>query len=83
MVRQHEDKSQAEVLLSLRYAIDTAIAHTSLQNAEVAIAIARGYPQALRSTRVSRGLGATRWEWLNAHGVYAQEIGTIEPEIET
>jgi hypothetical protein len=75
------DLAQAEILLLLRAAIDTAMRHPGRINEETALDIARSYPRALRSSRLRRQLGQRRWLWLNDHGVYAQELGIIEPDL--
>ena len=67
MVRQHESLSQAQVLLALRFAIDTAIKYPNPANTESAIEIARAYPKALRSLFMNRNLGQARWLWLATH----------------
>ena len=90
--RPAEGMVQAEVLLRLRYAIDTAIKYPQQPNVEAAIAFANEYPQALRSSHLRHNLGSRRWQWLNEHGVYAVgepvEMagsigikGTITPEV--
>lgn len=90
--RPSEGRSQREIALLLRYAIDNAIAYPTERNINSAIALASQYPQALRSSHVRHNLGDQRWRWLNEYGVYPVgepvEIsgspaikGTIEPEI--
>jgi hypothetical protein len=84
--------AQAEVLLRLRYAIDTAIKYPKQPNVEAAIRLANEYPHALRSSHLRHNLGQRRWQWLNANGIYpvgeSVEVaggfaikGTITPEI--
>jgi hypothetical protein len=84
--------AQAEVLLRLRYAIDTAIKYPTEPNVAAATGFATRYPRALRSTHLQANLGVRRWKWLNDHGVYpvgeplevAGNVGikgTITPDI--
>jgi hypothetical protein len=83
---------QHEVLLRLRYAIDTAIKYPSQSNIDSAIKLASEHPRALRSKHLVHNLGERRWSWLNEYGVYAigepAEIagsigikGTITPDV--
>jgi hypothetical protein len=69
-----DEVSQAEVLMRLRYAIDTAVAHPYQPNIDAAISIANQYPAALRSSTVRYRLGKSRWDWLHMNGIYA--VGT-------
>jgi hypothetical protein len=71
-----------ELLLRLRFAIDTAIAHPQEPNIQMACAIAINYPVALRSNTLRYRLGRKRWEWLNQHGIYPIG-GQITPDITT
>lgn len=90
--RPMEGMSQVEVLLRLRYAIDTAIKYPTQTNIDAAVGFASRHPQALRSSHLQHNLGVRRWQWLNEYGVYpvgepvevAGSIGikgTITPEV--
>lgn len=90
--RPAEGQAQRELLLSLRYHIDTAIAYPTAENVLNAIYFATEHPKALRSSHFAHLLGVRRWDWLNAHDVYpvdeAVEIAggigikaTITPEV--
>lgn len=92
--RPAEGMAQAEVLLRLRYAIDTAIRYPTQRNQDAAVSFANQYPQALRSSHLRHNLGRRRWDWLANHGVYpvgeAVELagssgikGTATPDITT
>ncbi len=63
-----EGVSQAEVLLLLRAAIDTAIRYPTKPNETVALAIAEHHPRAMRSAHLIHNLGQRRWAWLEEHG---------------
>lgn len=80
MNRPVESVSQAELVLMLRSAIDTAEKQPSYKNVALAIEIARNHPVGLSASHVRHNLGAKRWAWLNRHGVYAQERATITPD---
>ena len=71
-----------ELLLRLRFAIDTAIAHPSWLNIANACGIAEHNRKALGSTTVRKRLGKARWEWLNTRGIYPIG-GPITPDITT
>lgn len=68
--RPAEGMAQAEVLLRLRYAIDTAIKYPSQSNIDSAIRFATEHPKALRSSHLRHNLGERRWSWLNEYGIY-------------
>jgi hypothetical protein len=76
-----EDRSQGEVLLLLRAAIDTAISNPTPVNTDAALSLASRYPRALSGGKLQANLGKERWDWLNEHGVYPTLHGVIEPEI--
>jgi hypothetical protein len=86
--------AQAEVLLRLRYAIDTAIKYPTQINTDAAIRFASDHPRSLRSGHIRANLGVRRWKWLNERGFYPVgepvEVagvvgikGTITPDITT
>lgn len=88
--RSSEALAQKTFLLHLRYAIDNARRFPFRRNEDEAVALARSQPMALRSSHVRHNLGASRWDWLAARGVYpvgeGGEIegsvkGTITPDI--
>ena len=90
--RPAEGMVQAEVLLRLRYAIDTARKYPTQPNIDAAIRFANEYPRALRSSHLRHNLGAARWAWLNDYGIYpvgeSVEVagsfgikGTITPDV--
>ena len=66
-----------ELLLRLRFAIDTAIAIPNTPNTTVAVALASSFPVALRSNTLRYRLGKARWAWLHDHGVYAVGSPTV------
>lgn len=68
--RPAEGMAQAEVLLRLRYAIDTAIKYPAQANVENAISFATSHPKALNSSHLRHNLGQRRWGWLNERGIY-------------
>jgi hypothetical protein len=72
--------AQPEVLLHLRYAIDTAIAYPTKPNTETAINLVASHPRAMRSSHIRQNLGVRRWAWLNEHGIY-EVRGDITPDI--
>ena len=65
-----EDMTQRELLLRLRYAIDTAIQYPKQPNIDSAIQLAVSHPRGLRSGHLKHNLGSRRWSWLNAHSIY-------------
>lgn len=67
--RPAEAVSQAEVVLLLRAAIDTAIAYPSVATVQSATNLAGSYPKALASAHVRHNLGQRRWQWLAEHGI--------------
>lgn len=80
MARPIEALPQGMFLLLLRAAVDTAIRHPDEINERRATELARSQPVALRSSHLRHNLGQRRWAWLNEHGVYAQELGVVEPD---
>lgn len=78
-----EDKSQEEVLLLLRGAIDIAIKVPSPGSTNRALELATRYPRALSGGKLRANLGADRWAWLNEHGIYPASFGVTEPDITT
>ncbi len=84
-----EGMPQAEVVLRLRAAIDTAIRFPHEGNVQTALGLAQSYPKAMRSAHVQHNLGQRRWDWLTEHGYYAaldpsetddRVQGTVSPE---
>lgn len=63
-----EGQSQKELILILRYRIDTAIAYPNPDSIASAVTFAREHPLALRGAHFSHNLGVRRWDWLNEHG---------------
>jgi hypothetical protein len=82
MPRSQDAASVEEVLLHLRYAIDTAISYPTWPNINAACTIATSYPVALRSSTMRTRLGQARWEWLNQNGIYPIG-GPVTPDITT
>jgi hypothetical protein len=85
-----ERLGQAEFALRLRAAIDTARKYPTKGNKSSAIGLALSQPVALHSSHVRHNLGSTRWEWLEARGIFpvgeGGEIagsikGTITPNV--
>ena len=92
MPKTIESMPQREVLLRLRYAIDTARKYPRPENIESALDLASEHPNALRSGHLTHNLGVERWRWLEQHGIYpigeGHEVagspaikGTITPEV--
>lgn len=79
-MRPVESMSQEELALMLRSSIDIAIKQPSYSNVATAIQIARNHPIGLASAHLRRALGIKRWDWLNSHGVYAQEKAITTPD---
>lgn len=82
MPRPRDEVAAEELLLRLRFAIDTATSYPTWPNINAAVTIANGHPVALRSATVRRRLGRARWEWLNQNGIYPIG-GPITPDITT
>ena len=89
MPQSTEGRPQAEVVLLLRSAIDTAIRFPHEANVQRALNYARTYPVAMRSAHIRHNLGQRRWDWLTEHGYYAaldpseedeRVQGTIKPD---
>lgn len=80
--RPAEGVAQAEVLLRLRYAIDTALAYPAVPNTESVLALVAAHPRAMRSSHIRDNLGQRRWAWLNDHGIY-EVRGDIKPDLVT
>jgi hypothetical protein len=78
-----ENKSQEEVLLLLRAAIDTAIKSPTETNVNAAITMANKYPRALSGGKLRHNLGKRRWDWLGEYGITPASYGVIEPDITT
>lgn len=78
-----EDKTQAEVLLLMRAAIDTAINNPGPETVNHALTLASLYPRAMSGGKMRANLGQARWDWLNEHGVYPSSFGVTEPEYRT
>ena len=76
-----EDRSQTEVMLLLKAAIDTAITNPSPASTSSAIAFATKYPLALGSTVMRERLGQERWDWLNKRGIHAMSFAVTEPDV--
>ena len=83
---------QRELLLRMRYAIDTARKYPTDYNVRSAQVLAMSNPNGLRSGHLRHNLGAQRWEWLGQQGIYPvgeqTEVagvpaikGTITPEV--
>ena len=70
-MRPIEGESQRQILVELRYRIDTAIKYPFKRNIDEAVAYAEHRPGAIRSAHLRHNLGQRRWEWLNSHGVTA------------
>jgi hypothetical protein len=70
MPKSIESMPQHEVLLRLRYAIDTARKYPRPENIESAVSLANDHPNALRSGHLKHNLGVERWRWLEENGVY-------------
>jgi hypothetical protein len=79
---RYEDRSQEEVLLLLRAAIDTATTNPSPVHTRSAVLLAERYPRALAGGKLQTNLGQARWNWLNEHGVSVIH-GVIDPDITT
>lgn len=78
-----EDKSQEEVLLLLRAAIDSAVNSPGPGTTNRALDLATRYPRALSGGKMRANLGDERWEWLNEHGIHPASYGVTEPDITT
>jgi len=80
---QIEDKSQEEVLLLMRAAIDTAMTTPTETNTNAALTLATKYPRALSGGKMRANLGQARWDWLHEYGFYPVSYGVTEPDITT
>lgn len=76
-----EDKSQQEVLLLMKAAIDTAIQRPGADTASTALSLAQRYPHAMAGGKMRTSLGQERWDWLTAHGFYPVKV--VEPDFTT
>lgn len=83
MPNRIEDKSQEEVLLLMRAAIDTAITSPGPETTNSALELATRYPRALAGGKLRANLGQERWDWLAEHGIYPMSFGVTEPDITT
>jgi len=90
--RPAEGQPQSQLVLLLRYAVDTAIRYPTLPNIATVLAFVEEHPKAMRASYMRHNLGLFRWEWLGEHGVYVVGEptviagmpaikGTIEPEV--
>ena len=90
--RPAEGAAQHQLVLLLRYQIDTAITYPTWPNINSVRTFVNEHPQAMRSSHMRHNLGLFRWEWLSDHDVYVVGEptviagmpaikGTIEPDI--